>query len=61
VGHEERERVVHVLMQQYAEGRLTPGELDDRSARARQARTYTDLDRLVADLPVVPPSTEAHG
>ena len=58
VGHEERERVVHVLMQQYAEGRLTAGELDDRSARARQARTYGDLDRLVADLPVGPPSAE---
>lgn len=56
VGHEERERLVHVLMQQYAEGRLTPAELDDLSGRARQARTYTDLDRLVVDLPVTPPS-----
>ena len=43
-------------MQQYAEGRLTPSELDDLSGRARQARTYADLDRLVADLPVPPPS-----
>lgn len=58
VGHEERERVVHVLMQQYAEGRLTAGELDDRSALARQARVYADLDGLVADLPVPPPSAE---
>ena len=58
VGHEERERVVHVLMQQYAEGRLTAGELDDRSALARQARTYEDLDGLVAGLPVPPPSAE---
>lgn len=48
--------MVHVLMQQYAEGRLTAGELDDRSALARQARVYTDLDGLVADLPVPPPS-----
>ena len=56
VGHEERERLVHVLMQQYAEGRLTAAELDDRSGRARQARTYADLDRLVVDLPVRPPS-----
>jgi hypothetical protein len=59
VGHEERERLVHVLMQQYAEGRLTASELDDLSGRARQARTYSDLDRLVADLPVPPPSTAA--
>ena len=58
VGHEERERVVHVLMQQYAEGRLTAGELDDRSALARQARVYADLDGLVSDLPVPPPSVE---
>ncbi len=56
VGHEERERLVHVLMQQYAEGRLTAPELDDLSGRARAARTYADLDRLVADLPVPPPS-----
>jgi hypothetical protein len=56
VGHDEREQLVHVLMQQYAEGRLTASELDDLSARARQARTYADLDRLVADLPVPPPS-----
>ena len=56
VGHEERERLVHVLMQQYAEGRLTASELDDLSDRARQARTYADLDRLVVDLPVTPPS-----
>jgi len=56
VGHEERERLVHVLMQQYAEGRLTDAELDDLSGRARQARTYADLDRLVVDLPVPAPS-----
>jgi hypothetical protein len=56
VGHEERERLVHVLMQQYAEGRLTAAELDDLSDRARQARTYADLDRLVVDLPVTAPS-----
>lgn len=60
VGHEERERLVHVLMQQYAEGRLTAAELDDLSGRARQARTYADLDRLVVDLPVVPPSASLH-
>jgi len=60
VGHEERERLVHVLMQQYAEGRLTAAELDDLSGRARQARTYADLDRLVVDLPVAPPSAALH-
>src|SRR4051812_36252625 len=87
VGHEERERLVHVLMQQYAEGRRTAAEVDDLSGRgrparpysdprrvvagppvpeladrpagARQARTYSALDGLVADLPVPPPSTAA--
>ena len=58
VGHEDRERVVHLLMQQYAEGRLTAGELEDRSALARQARVYADLDGLVADLPVPIPSAQ---
>jgi hypothetical protein len=43
-------------MQQYAEGRLTASELDDLSGRARLAGTYADLDRLVVDLPVPPPS-----
>jgi hypothetical protein len=56
VGHGEREQLIQVLMQQYAEGRLTAAELDERSGRARQARTYADLDPLVADLPVPPPS-----
>lgn len=58
VGHEEREQVVLVLTQQCAEGRLTADELDRLSAEARSARTFADLDRLVADLPVIPPSTE---
>jgi Domain of unknown function (DUF1707) len=58
VGHADREQVVHVLMQQYAEGRLTGAELEQRSTEARLARTYADLDRLVADLPVARPSSE---
>lgn len=57
-GHAEREQVVLVLRQQYAEGRLSDGELDQRVVRARAARTFADLDHLVADLPVAPPSRE---
>lgn len=58
VGHEEREHVVLVLTQQYAEERLSALELEQLSADARTARTFAELDRLVSDLPVVPPSVE---
>ena len=58
VGHEEREHVVLALRQQYAEGRLQPQELQERMAMARAARTFADLDVLVADLPILAPSSE---
>ncbi len=58
VGHEEREQVVLALRQQYAEGRLRPDELQERMSMARAARTFADLDALVVDLPIAPPSTE---
>ncbi|MEP6629984.1 MAG: DUF1707 domain-containing protein [Lapillicoccus sp.] len=58
VGHEEREHVVLALRQQYAEGRLRPQELQERMAMARAARTFADLDGLVADLPILAPSSE---
>ncbi len=61
VGHAEREHVVLLLRQQYAEGRLTEGELDQRMIVARAARTFLDLDGLVADLPLVPPSRQLTG
>ena len=42
------------------EGRLTLGEYDERLQDAYAARTYGELDRLLADLPgVVPPSRAA--
>ncbi|MGV1009040.1 MAG: DUF1707 SHOCT-like domain-containing protein [Dermatophilaceae bacterium] len=58
VGYEEREHVVVQLTEQCAAGRLTPDELQQRTAEARSARTFADLDRLVADLPVALPSIE---
>jgi hypothetical protein len=58
VGHGEREQVVVQLTQQYAEGRLAAEEVEERTARARAARTVADLDRVVSDLPVVRPSEE---
>ena len=48
----DRDRVVELLTTAYGEGRLTKDEYDERLDSALAARTYTDLDQLVADLPV---------
>ena len=48
----DRDRVVGFLTTAYTEGRLTKDEYDERLDSALAARTYADLDQLVADLPV---------
>jgi hypothetical protein len=48
----DRDRVVEVLGMAYSEGRLSKDEYDGRLQDALSARTYTDLDQLVTDLPV---------
>ncbi|HTR94647.1 MAG TPA: DUF1707 and DUF4190 domain-containing protein [Trebonia sp.] len=50
----DRERTMDVLKAAFMEGRLTKGEFDERSARALTARTYGDLNLVVADLPSGP-------
>ncbi len=50
--HEDRDRVVELLRVSAGDGRLTAEELDERLERAMTARTYGELSRLVADLPV---------
>jgi len=50
----DRDRTMDVLKAAFTEGRLTKGEFDDRTARVLAARTYADLNALVADLPVGP-------
>jgi hypothetical protein len=50
----DRERTMDVLKAAFTEGRLTKSEFDERSGRVLSARTYTDLNGLVADLPVGP-------
>ena len=47
----DRDRVTARLRDHFAEGRLTPGELDERISAALSARTFGDLRRVVADLP----------
>ena len=47
----DRERTVDVLKAGFAEGRLTQDEYDERMGRAYAARTYGELNALIADLP----------
>jgi hypothetical protein len=47
----DRERTMDVLKAAFTEGRLTKSEFDERAARVLSARTYTDLNGLIADLP----------
>ncbi len=62
----DRDRVVESLKVAYSEGRLSKDEYDGRLEQALSARTYADLDRLVADLPatratVVTPVARTNG
>jgi Domain of unknown function (DUF1707) len=52
----DREQVVERLGHAAAEGRLLPDELEERMGRALSARTYGELDAIVADLPVTRPA-----
>jgi hypothetical protein len=47
----DRDRTVERLRDAAAEGRLTPDDLERRLETALAARTYAELDSLVADLP----------
>ena len=55
----DRERIADRLRQASAEGRLLTEELEQRLGAAFAARTYGQLDELVADLPR--PGTPARG
>lgn len=59
VSDAEREAVVVRLATATAEGRLTLDEFEDRSRHAYAARTVTQLDVLVADIPIDRPG--GHG
>jgi Domain of unknown function (DUF1707) len=51
---QERESVVDVLRDAYAEGRLMLDEFEERTSAAYSARTWADLHELTADLPAEP-------
>jgi Domain of unknown function (DUF1707) len=57
IGDRERDAVATVLREAAVAGRLSMEELDDRLEAALQAKTYADLDPLVADLSVELPSS----
>jgi hypothetical protein len=47
----ERDRVVEILKEQTAQGRLSLEELEDRTGAAYAAKTRLQLQRLTEDLP----------
>jgi hypothetical protein len=47
----DRDRIAAILRDAHADGRLAQDELLERLGATYEARTYGDLDRLVADLP----------
>lgn len=49
--HADRDQVVETLRDAAAEGRLAPGELDERVEKALGARTLRDLAAITRDLP----------
>lgn len=49
---DDRDRVVEILREQTAQGRLTFEEFEERIGRAYTARTWDELRALVDDLPV---------
>ncbi len=49
--HADRDQVVEQLRVAAGDGRLSPDELDERLELALTARTYAELETLVADLP----------
>jgi hypothetical protein len=56
VSHADRDRMVEILRDAAADGRLEVEELEERVERALTARTFADLQPLVADLPVAAPA-----
>jgi hypothetical protein len=51
----DRERVGTVLQEHFGAGRLTLAEFEERMRAAYAARTWSQLEALIADLPAVPP------
>jgi Domain of unknown function (DUF1707) len=50
-GDRERDAVSEILRRAHVEGRLDSDEFQERLERCLTAKTYADLDRLIADFP----------
>jgi hypothetical protein len=59
VSDADRDRALCELSEHFQAGRLTDAEFDERSSRALQARTETDLAALFDDLPRKRPAAAA--
>ncbi|MFF7334758.1 DUF1707 domain-containing protein [Streptomyces sp. NPDC008150] len=59
VSHDDRDRMVEILRDAAAEGRLDIDELEERVELALTARTFADLEPLAEDLPVPAPAPPA--
>ncbi len=57
IGDADRDHAVEFLREHLAQGRLDPGEFDERMSRALQAKTSSEITPLFADLPEPRPST----
>ena len=57
----DRDAVVSDLGEHFQAGRLTAGELDERTGRALAARTWGELRELLADLPAAGSAPRATG
>lgn len=56
----DRDRVVEVLRDAYASGRLSLAEFDSRASAALTGRTWGDLRILTSDLPMPPQRVPLH-
>jgi hypothetical protein len=55
----ERDAVAETLREEHLAGRIDTDELQERIERCYAAKTYAELDALIADLPEGDPSTRA--
>lgn len=60
-GDADRDAVAEMLRIAAGEGRLDLSELEERLGQLNRAKTYGELDLLVADLPQLPPSVTLSG
>jgi len=52
VGTAERDAVAEILRREHVAGKLDNTEFDERLERCLSAKTYRELDELLADLPI---------